>query len=795
MSTTKNNPAGEHDGATQAEQTFTDVDTTVTDFPYVVNSPMQQFADAIHAAGSDRVALAVAFASAGFRVFPQDRSKRGIKGFPELATTDPEQIRTWAKTFSRHNFAGYLPGGWAVLDIDIKGDADGYESLGKLSEDDETPTLTVRSGSGGEHRFYLTEAHAKSGDLNGFPGLEIKAGETASGWITLPGAVYADGREYRVTHALPPAKAPAWLETVTTKGSASPASSTVPVNGSIPRSERNRTLTSLAGTMQRRGMGQESILSALMAENAAKCDPPLPDDEVRDIARSVTRYEPDDRHKTTSSEHADTGKKSQATIIVEQVLASGVVLFHTGEEECYATIEQDNTRRTVRLRSSAFKKFLARLFYLSVKAAPSTNGVNDALAVLEGEALFNSPEHAVYHRVAPGGDADWWIDIGDADYSAVHITPGSWEVVQNPPVRFVRPVGMRALPMPNANGSIDDLSPFVNVQPTDENGNPSDDWILLIAWMTAALRPFGPYPILVLLGEQGSAKSATMTSTCDIVDPTEADRQTMPRDEQALFVWAAHCRVLRIDNVSSVQGWFSDALCRLATGGGALYRKLYTDNEASLFKASRPIAVNGISDFIYRPDLLDRSILLYLPTIDEDHRQDEHSMHTAFDAAAPAIFGGLLNLLATAAEHHPIETDHLPRMADFARFSLAVERAAGWPEGSFLAAYQRNQDSGAATVLEGSTIGMAIKSLIDTRYSLTVFEDTPSELLDLLNSTVDAETHHSKHWPDNPKSLGSAIRRVAPLLRNAGYYVDTDQREGHTGRRLVRLGIHEEVPF
>jgi hypothetical protein len=51
-------------------------------------------------------------------------------------------------------------------------------------------------------------------------------------------------------------------------------------------------LTSLAGSMRRRGMSAEAIAAALMAQNAQHCHPPLPEREVRAIAESVSRYAP-----------------------------------------------------------------------------------------------------------------------------------------------------------------------------------------------------------------------------------------------------------------------------------------------------------------------------------------------------------------------------------------------------------------------------------------------------------------------------------------------------------------------
>jgi Bifunctional DNA primase/polymerase, N-terminal/Primase C terminal 1 (PriCT-1) len=52
------------------------------------------------------------------------------------------------------------------------------------------------------------------------------------------------------------------------------------------------TLTSLAGTMRRRGMGAEEIEAALFVTNTMRCNPPLAEDKVRKIAAGVCRYKP-----------------------------------------------------------------------------------------------------------------------------------------------------------------------------------------------------------------------------------------------------------------------------------------------------------------------------------------------------------------------------------------------------------------------------------------------------------------------------------------------------------------------
>jgi hypothetical protein len=60
----------------------------------------------------------------------------------------------------------------------------------------------------------------------------------------------------------------------------------------IEDGSRNKTLTSIAGTLRRRGLDADGIFAALSGINIQKCEPPLPEIEVARIAHSVARYEP-----------------------------------------------------------------------------------------------------------------------------------------------------------------------------------------------------------------------------------------------------------------------------------------------------------------------------------------------------------------------------------------------------------------------------------------------------------------------------------------------------------------------
>jgi hypothetical protein len=119
------------------------------------------------------------------------------------------------------------------------------------------------------------------------------------------------------------------------------------------------------------------------------------------------------------------------------------------------------------------------------------------------------------------------------------------------------------------------------------------------------------------------------------------------------------------ENVSGLPAWISDTLCRLATGGGFAVRQLYTDQDEVLFDAVRPVILNGIEDFVTRPDLADRAVFLTLEPIPEERRRPEGELWAAFEAERPRILGALLDAVVEGLKRLS-ETllPKLPRMAD-----------------------------------------------------------------------------------------------------------------------------------
>jgi hypothetical protein len=95
------------------------------------------------------------------------------------------------------------------------------------------------------------------------------------------------------------------------------------------------------------------------------------------------------------------------------------------------------------------------------------------------------------------------------------------------------------------------------------------------------------------LGEHGSCKSTLAILIVRLTDPRAPEQRSPPTKEEDLLVAAKTSHVLPYDNFSHLPDWLSDAFCRLATGGGAGKRKLYTDDDEILFEGRRPILLTG----------------------------------------------------------------------------------------------------------------------------------------------------------------------------------------------------------
>jgi hypothetical protein len=366
-------------------------------------------------------------------------------------------------------------------------------------------------------------------------------------------------------------------------------------------------------------------------------------------------------------------KEKQAERLIALV-SSRATLFHDPDGEPYAAVPTDTTIAVHPLRSSLMQSWIRFIAHKDYGFSPSSNAMTEALMTLAGVARFEKEERQVYLRVAQPDEETIYIDLGDDTGACIEVTGGTWTILDAAPVMFRRPKAMRALPRPVRGGTIDDLRPFLNLP--DEDG-----FVLFIATQIAAFRPGRPFVIFCVQGPQGTAKTTMTRFWRGLVDPNKAPTRTPPRKEDDLLVATKHSHVVAFENVSGIPPWMSDALCRLATGGGLSKRTLYTDDDETVMDAIRPVIVNGIDDIANRGDLAERCVVVTLTKVKK--RRAEDVFLRAFEQARPRILGALLDGVASALVNLPVVAiSDLPRMADFAKWITAAEPGLGLAPGT-----------------------------------------------------------------------------------------------------------------
>ncbi len=485
---------------------------------------------------------------------------------------------------------------------------------------------------------------------------------------------------------------------------------------------------------------------------------------------------PDESPPTLPEDSGRERKPSAASRLVR--LADDFELFHDAAQRTYATVPVGEHHETHALHSKAIRALLSSRFYAATEAetgegrAAGAQAVSDALLVLEGRALDAGEECVVYTRIARIGAAVY-LDLCDPSWRVIEITAGGWRVVEHAPVKFRRARGMLALPEPMRGGSVDALRSFINAD--------DDTWRLIVAWLVQALAGAGPYPVLCLHGEQGSAKTTGARLVRALIDPSAAPVRSEPRDARDLIIAASNAHIVALDNLSRVQSWLSDALCRLSTGGGFSTRELYSDSEEIIFDAQRPAILTGITELATRADLLDRSLIGNLPRIPEHQRRTETALWAAFEIVRPSIIGALLDAVSSGLRNvGTTKLDRLPRMADFALFVTAAASALGWQPGDFLKTYSANRASANDLALEASQLAKYAQALAEQPGG---WSGTATELLSEIDARATDREKNSKFWPRNGRAVSNELRRIAPNLRAAGYAVEFATT--HEGRQIA----------
>ena len=454
-------------------------------------------------------------------------------------------------------------------------------------------------------------------------------------------------------------------------------------------------------------------------------------------------------------------------------------LFYSTKRAAFADVMIGNNILTLPLKSSEFSDWLLGQFFKETQKAPKLSSERDAIRTLSAIARHEGTRCEVSLRTAQA-DGKLYIDIGDETGRAIEIEPNRWRVIDKPPVnvKFQRSAGMAALPIPEYGGKIKQLRRFAHVS--------DDQFVLFVCALADALCSARPHPVLNLIGESGSAKTALGKIFRSLTDPNEAPLVTLHRTTRDLFVDANGALVLGFDNVGEIPKQISDALCQLVSGTGHRRRRNYTDLDQIIIGGYRSIVLTAVTNTVTEPDLAERCVTLPLLWVPDEERLLEAEFWKQFELERPKIFAGLLDVVAHGLAQLPhVHVKRPPRLIDFTYWGVACEEAFALP-GSFLAALGASAERATEAVIERDLVVNAIAAFMEDR---EFWDETPTELWHRLKARdpTEARSTESKGWPANPTAFGIALSKSISTLRKIGIAVTRDRSTSRRRTGMVHL--------
>lgn len=483
----------------------------------------------------------------------------------------------------------------------------------------------------------------------------------------------------------------------------------------------------------------------------------------------------------------------EATALINDLLTKrdeGVLrFFHSSEGGPYVQVKRTTSAGEFHetwplIRSGPFVQWIRWRHWEDKKQAMPAEVLGTAIDQLAAEAVLNGGTEDPCLRIARVEDRIY-VDLGDPGRTIIEIDRDGWRSYPGtPPVPFLRPTSLGALPNPQGGGTLDDLWHVLHV-----------DWELrpLVAmWMFGTFWPDEPQPLLVLHGEQGSGKSTMAKVIRSLVDPHPDPKKllrALPTSQRDLAVFARNNATLAFDNVSDIDNWLSDALCRALDGAGFATRKNYSDDEEVVFGAPRPIIMTGIDQAVARPDLLDRALVVRVPRLHPEASRGEAEILMETAKVAPVVLGCLLTAisqsLGSSASVPPLLRTRMRNRALYQRTWRAQE-VLGFAQGSLEEALFLSGRESAEASVEGDPLASLIyhwaKSLDE------LWEGTMTELFDQL--VAYAARTGKRPPPGGASSLGRKFSRIAQSLRDRGMVV-RDFRKGSESAKVHRLGFSD----
>jgi len=291
-------------------------------------------------------------------------------------------------------------------------------------------------------------------------------------------------------------------------------------------------------------------------------------------------------------------------------------------------------------------------------------------------------------------------------------------------------------------------------------------WLRVLAWLLAALRPYGPFPFLVFQGPPGSGKTFAARILRSLLDPSFAPLSPIPATVRDLYNLARHNWILAFDHVSTLSPPLTDALCRLSSGLGAAVHETSRPTHQPLVQYyKRPAILTVTERWSCSPGLAERAFTVTFPPLAPACRSTEMALLSAFDQAWPGILGALCDAVSTALARLPQMNLPSGKFADAVAWAVAASPALGCTE--------EEMQQALTPPPPPHPMVEAVRTLIEQRRYWT---GTATQLLDLLQPALSCHT---------PSGVSKQLKTC--MLTLADYGIELKFRRLHGGARVVEL--------
>ena len=346
------------------------------------------------------------------------------------------------------------------------------------------------------------------------------------------------------------------------------------------------------------------------------------------------------------------------------------------------------------------------------------------------------PEDSAEPRVAAGRNSIIF-NLGNAAGDTIELMPGGWKIAGNPARAASRACTIAALPYPDEPSSLPvNFHPFRSLL----NLSGQDDWDRCLCWLLAALRPEGPYPILVVTGPKASGKTTAALLLRSLIDPAQFPLIPLTSNERHIGLLAQFHWVLAFDGVKSVASHLS----------------------SGLQAANRPVilVVPEEANWTPGPELVNRVLTITTRPLPEAKLQKSDAIWWDFKTVRPKALSALLTAVCVALGNYKG-----PSFSNLAAWLNAAEPAV-----------KLSAPEIRAILTPGKSKAAPDSNLAETITALMTVESTWTGTATKLLKALHAIDPSSTDWPKTPQAISDRLNQSVAKLRQQGIQMKFEGR-------------------